>query len=550
MRLRRPRNVGRLAVAGATGIVVALVALAVAEALTVLTRSWRSPVLDVGDRMVDLMSQYPRLKQAAIDLLGNADKPALLIGIGVLLLGYSFVLGIVAMLKNLRVGVAMIGLFAVIGVWAALGRKSDGSLFSALPTIIGSIAGGLVLSQLHRRLATKLPRPRLAGESQPAPSAESSDVALWSPEHPAVMVGGGTDRRGFLAGSGALLGATAAGAAVLGLGGRQAARRRFSASGSRKNVTVPTAEDALDALPTGVQADVPGMTPFITPNDRFYRVDTALEVPQLTTAGYRLKVKGYVANELELTWQDLLNRPMIERDVTLTCVSNQVGGSYIGNARWIGARLDDLLREAAPLDNADMVVGRSVDGWECGFPLENALDGRDAMIAVAMNGQPLPLEHGFPARLVVPGLYGYVSATKWLTEIELTRFDEFDHYWEQRGWAEKAPIKLMSRIDVPRGLATVAAGEVAVGGVAWQQTIGIAKVEVRIDEGEWVAATLAEQDTLDTWRQWSYRWNATPGRHTIRVRATDPDGNVQTDQRAEPIPDGATGHHQIVVIVK
>jgi DMSO/TMAO reductase YedYZ molybdopterin-dependent catalytic subunit len=337
---------------------------------------------------------------------------------------------------------------------------------------------------------------------------------------------------------------------VLGLGGRQAARRRFSASGSRKNVTVPTAEDALDALPTGVQADVPGMTPFITPNDRFYRVDTALEVPQLTTAGYRLKVKGYVANELELTWQDLLNRPMIERDVTLTCVSNQVGGSYIGNARWIGARLDDLLREAAPLDNADMVVGRSVDGWECGFPLENALDGRDAMIAVAMNGQPLPLEHGFPARLVVPGLYGYVSATKWLTEIELTRFDEFDHYWEQRGWAEKAPIKLMSRIDVPRGLATVAAGEVAVGGVAWQQTIGIAKVEVRIDEGEWVAATLAEQDTLDTWRQWSYRWNATPGRHTIRVRATDPDGNVQTDQRAEPIPDGATGHHQIVVIVK
>jgi hypothetical protein len=273
-------------------------------------------------------------------------------------------------------------------------------------------------------------------------------------------------------------------------------------------------------------------------------------VPQLTTASYRLKVTGLVDNELELTWQDLLNRPMIERDVTLTCVSNAVGGSYIGNARWIGARLDDLLRESGPLDRADMVVGRSADGWECGFPLENALDGRDAMIAVAMNGDALPLEHGFPARLVVPGLYGYVSATKWLTEIELTRFDEFDHYWEKRGWAEKAPIKLMSRIDVPRGLAKVAVGDVAIGGVAWQQHVGVSKVELRIDDADWVEATLADEDTLDTWRQWSYVWAATPGRHTIRVRATDAEGNVQTDQRAEPIPDGATGHHQIVVVAE
>ena len=236
---------------------------------------------------------------------------------------------------------------------------------------------------------------------------------------------------------------------------------------------MPTAEEPLAALRSGVEVDVAEMPPFITPNDDFYRIDTALEVPQLSTDNYTLTVKGLVDNEIVLTWQDLLNRPMIERDVTLTCVSNNVGGHYIGNARWIGARLDELLREAGPRDGADMVVGRSVDGYECGFPLENALDGRDAMIAVAMNGEPLPLEHGFPARLVVPGLYGYVSATKWLTEIELTRFADFEHYWEQRGWAEKAPIKLQSRIDVPKGLARVAAGSVAVAGVAWAQQVGV-----------------------------------------------------------------------------
>ena len=281
----------------------------------------------------------------------------------------------------------MIGLFAVVGVWAALGRKSDGSLFSTLPTIIGSIAAGVALWFLHGRIAT----PAIA-EADPADGAAGAVAAL---EMPAIMQST-SDRRRFLAGSGALLGATAAGAAVLGLGGRQLSRRRFSAAGSRKNVTVPTAEESLPPLPTGVQADVPGMTPFVTPNDRFYRVDTALEVPQLTTESYSLKVKGMVDNEIELSWQDLINRPMIERDVTLTCVSNTVGGSYVGNARWIGARLDDLLREAGPTERADMVVGRSADGWECGFPLENALDGRDAIIAVAMNGEALPLEHGFP----------------------------------------------------------------------------------------------------------------------------------------------------------
>jgi DMSO/TMAO reductase YedYZ molybdopterin-dependent catalytic subunit len=382
----------------------------------------------------------------------------------------------------------------------------------------------------------------------PTPAAEPEHA--WAPAGDDAEVAATPTRRRFIGDAGRLLGAVGAAAAVLGLGGRAIARSRFSAAKSRKNVTVPTAEKPLAALPAGVEVDVPGSVPFITPNGDFYRIDTALEVPQLSTSGYSLTVKGLVDNELVLSWQDLLNRPMIERDVTLTCVSNNVGGHYVGTARWIGARLDELLREAGPRDGADMVVGRSVDGFECGFPLENALDGRDAIIAVAMNGEPLPLEHGFPARLVVPGLYGYVSATKWLTEIELTRFADFEHYWEKRGWAEKAPIKLQSRIDVPKGLARVAAGTVSVAGVAWAQRRGIAGVEVSIDDGDWQRAELATEDTIDTWRQWVYQWDATPGRHSIKVRATGQDGTVQTSRRAEPIPDGATGHHQVVVIVE
>jgi DMSO/TMAO reductase YedYZ molybdopterin-dependent catalytic subunit len=543
-RLRRLLSafVGPTAIAGYAGVVVALLALAVAEALTALRRSWRSPILDVGDRMIDILAEYPALKERAIDWFGTNDKLALLIGIGVLLTIYAFVMGVIAIRKSLLVGTVMVGLFAIVGSWAAIGRANS-TLGAIVPTLVGAAVGAGSLRFISRRLA--------------APTTTDQPDAVWAPDPTAAEQGAAgqvgpapASRRGFLADAAKLLGAFGAAAAVLGVGGRAIARTRFSAAKSRKNVSVPTAEQPLAALPADVEVDVAEMPPFITPNDDFYRIDTALDVPQLSTSGYTLTVKGLVDNEIELAWQDLLNRPMIERDVTLTCVSNNVGGHYIDNARWIGARLDDLLREAGPRGGADMVVGRSVDGYECGFPLENALDGRDAMIAVAMNGEPLPLEHGFPARLVVPGLYGYVSATKWLTEIELTRFADFEHYWEQRGWAEKAPIKLQSRIDVPKGLATVSAGSIAVAGVAWAQHVGVGAVEVSIDDGDWEQAELAAEDTIDTWRQWVYQWDATPGRHSIKVRATDSDGNVQTSERAEPIPDGATGHHQIVVIVE
>ena len=273
----------------------------------------------------------------------------------------------------------------------------------------------------------------------------------------------------------------------------------------------------------------------------------------MSVESWELSVKGLVDRQLTLSYADLVARPVVEADITLTCVSNEVGGQLMGTARWLGIRLDDLLAEAGIDPAADQIVGRSVDGYTCGFPV-SALDGRDALIAIGMNGEPLPLEHGYPARLIVPGLYGYVSATKWLTELELTRFDRFDQYWVDRGWVDDAPIKVQSRIDTPKALSKTAAGPVAVAGVAWAQTRGIDRVEVQVDDGEWAEAALAAELNDVTWRQWSYAWNATPGRHDLRVRATertkDGGGAIQTDQRSEPFPSGATGQHQIVVIVE
>ena len=514
------RSTPRLLAAFA-GLVVAGVALAVAELVAGLNRQWRSPVLDVGDRVVD--AAPPFLKEFAINTFGTNDKVALLVGIGVFLALYAAVVGIVTFRRSLVAGAVGIGLFGVIGVWAASSRRGDSPWHLVTPSIVGGLVGIGALWLVHRRL-TAVPAAPLGGEI-------------------------GTGRRGFLLQSGALLAGLAAGAAVFGAVGRRLSNR-FSASESRADVALPTPQDPLPELSPGVNVDVQGMTPFVTPNADFYRIDTALTAPQVPTETYTLTVKGMVDNEITLSFEDLLARDMIERDVTLTCVSNQVGGRYIGNARWIGTRLDDLLREAGVQEGADQVVGRSFDGFECGFPTSVAMDGRDAMIAVGMNGEPLPIDHGFPARLVVPGLYGYVSATKWLTEIELTTFAEFDHYWLRRGWAQKAPIKLQSRIDTPKGLAKVRAGIVPVAGVAWQQHVGISAVEVRIDDGEWQRADLGKVTTEDTWRQWVYRWDATPGRHSVAVRAIDTDGAIQTDERAEPIPDGAQGHHEIVVIVE
>lgn len=351
------------------------------------------------------------------------------------------------------------------------------------------------------------------------------------------------DRRRFLA-----LTAGAAGAAVVTFSVGRKLATRFDAAASRARVVLPRALRPLPLADAAAQAPVDGASPFYTRNSDFYRIDINLTVPDIAAETWTLRVRGAVDQELELRYDELLARDLVEQDITLTCVSNEVGGHLLGTARWLGVRLDDLLDEAGVLPEADQIVGRSSDGFTCGFPTA-ALDGRDALIAVGMNGEPLPLAHGFPARLIVPGLYGYVSATKWLTEIEVTRFDELDQYWVKRGWSDRAPIKISSRIDTPRGLASVAAGRAAIAGVAWAQPVGISAVQVRIDDGDWVDTTLAAEVNGSTWRQWSHAWDATRGRHSLTVRAIDANGAIQVEERSEPFPSGSTGLHQIVVLV-
>jgi DMSO/TMAO reductase YedYZ molybdopterin-dependent catalytic subunit len=311
---------------------------------------------------------------------------------------------------------------------------------------------------------------------------------------------------------------------------------------------LPVSRSPAPVVPADAQAT--GAVSYVTSADAFYRIDTSLYPPQVDPATWQLRIHGMVRNPITVSWEQLLARPMIERYVTLACVSNEVGGDLIGNALWLGTPIKALLDEADPLPGADQVVQRSVDGWTCGTPTAVLRDGRDALLAVGMNGGPLPVEHGFPVRMVVPGLYGYVSACKWITEIELTRFADFDAYWVPRGWSARAPIKTQSRIDTPRDGDRRPAGVVTVAGIAWAQHTGVAKVEVQVDGGTWAPATLAGTVSSDTWRQWYHRWQATPGEHTIRVRATDTTGYTQTSTPAPPAPDGATGWHAVRVRVE
>jgi DMSO/TMAO reductase YedYZ molybdopterin-dependent catalytic subunit len=314
-------------------------------------------------------------------------------------------------------------------------------------------------------------------------------------------------------------------------------------------VQLPVPAEPAPAVPAGADLHLKDLTPYITPRNDFYRIDTALVVPRLTTQDWKLRIHGMVEHEVHLNYQQLLALPMIERYVTLSCVSNEVGGNLIGNARWLGYPLRSLLTQAVPSSTADMVLSRSIDGFTAGSPLAALTDGRDAMIAIAMDGKVLPQEHGFPARLVVPGLYGYVSATKWVVDLEVTRFDKAQAYWTRRGWATDAPIHTASRIDVPKSFARVPAGAAVVAGVAWAQHRGVRGVEVQVDDGPWQPARLATEASTDTWRQWVYAWDATPGLHNLHVRATDGTGATQPEQRRPPKPDGSTGWHSVAVTV-
>ncbi len=546
----------RTAIGAVSGLLVAVVSLGVAELVAGLDRTWRSPVLDVGDRVVDNVP--PAVKDLAISWFGTQDKLALLIGIGTLLGLFAIVIGVLAGRGRLGLAMGGIGVFGLVGVTLAVTRPGSGSIDDALPSLIGvgCGAGSLLVANrfilaplrapLQRPVDTELDGP--LSEAAPADSADTSIVATPDLSRREVLVRGS----GILA----AIAVFGAGAGAIG----RAVRSRFSASESRAALTLPTPSVPAGAAPAGIElgatAGVDGIAPFFTPNADFYRIDTALEVPQVPTDTYELRVTGMVDQPMRLSFDDLLARDVVEHDITLTCVSNTVGGNLIGNARWLGVRLDELLADAGVQPGATQVVGRSIDGYTCGFPLEAATDGRNALLAFGMNGEPLPLEHGFPVRLIVPGLYGYISATKWLVEIELTTFEEFEQYWVPRGYADRAPIKLMSRIDSVDGLGTLttgADGTAAVGGVAWAQTRGISAVEVQVDDGPWERAELGEALNDDTWRQWAFRFTPTSTNRTrtsIRCRAIDGLGVIQTDERTEPLPDGASGHHQIVVFVE
>ena len=499
------------------GAASAAVAIGSAHLVAGVVGREASPVIAVGSAAIDLTPEW--LKSFAIRTFGASDKIVLLGGIAIVVALAAVALGIASMHRR-WVGLVGLASFGAIGVAAALTRPTA-TLVDALPSVVGAMAGAATLVLLHRRIS-----PPYA----PSPAA------------PAEI---GVERRRFLVG-----GVAAVGLAAVAGGIGQLLSRRFAADGSRAAVTIPAAADRAARAPAGADLRIDDVSAFFTPNAEFYRVDTALIVPAVRAEDWSLRVHGMVDRELTLNFDQLLARDLIERDITLACVSNEVGGPYVGNARWVGAPLAALLEEAGVDPSADQLVSRSVDGFTVGTPTAAVTDGRDAMLAVQMNGEPLPLEHGFPVRMLVPGLYGYVSATKWITELELTTFDAFDPYWIRRGWAEQAPIKTQSRIDTPRPLANVPAGSAVIAGVAWAQGRGIQRVEVRVDDGTWREADLAAQDTVDTWRQWSLGWDATtPGSHTLQVRATDGTGATQTADRVEPFPDGATGQHQLVVTV-
>jgi DMSO/TMAO reductase YedYZ molybdopterin-dependent catalytic subunit len=516
-KLAHPRLVG-----ATIGVASAAIAIAVGHLLAGLVGSPSSPLLAVGAAAIDATPEW--LKAFAIRAFGTADKTVLVAGIGIVLFVVAVVLGMTSIRRPVA-AVAGLMVLGAIGVVAAISRPA-GDLEAAVPAIAGT-AAGLVTFALLRRAAGLPPIARM-----PAPGSDAPPTPT------------GFDRRRFLTGTAVVAGLAASGGFI----GNYFVRRA-DATVSRAAVRVPSAVDAAPLLPTGVDLDVSGLDPFITPNDDFYRVDTALIVPSVTSEAWSLSIHGMVDRPMTLTFGQLLARPLIERDITLTCISNEVGGRYIGNARWTGVRLDDLLAEAGVQPGASQLVSRSVDGFTTGTPTSVALDGRDAMLAVAMNGEPLPLEHGFPVRMVVPGLYGYGSACKWIAEIEVTTFEAYSAYWVKRGWAEQVLIETSSRIDVPRPRASLTAGSIPIAGIAWAQHRGISMVEVQIDGGDWVPARLGEEDTIDTWRRWVYDWNATPGSHTITVRATDGTGSAQEATNTPPFPDGATGLHSITVEV-
>lgn len=516
---------GPTALAALAGVVSAAVVLAVAELIGAFFTARATPLIALGSTFIDFTP--PWMKDFAIATFGTNDKTALFVGMGLTILLLACVLGIVAY-RKWALGVAGVLLLGAVIVASVVTRASVKPL-DAIPSLIGTAAGLVMLRILVSKLWRMQQWPEVA-----------SDLGAKEPDRPA------TTRRAFFTASGI----TAVAAAAAATGGRLLSAARSNVAQAREALRLPAPARPAAAVPAGVQSKAPGVTPWLTPNKDFYRIDTALSVPEVDAQSWELRIHGMVEQEVRLSFQDLLGAKLIESHVSLTCVSNPVGGNLAGNAKWLGMPIRDVLKMARPKQGADMVLSTSVDGFSASTPLEVLQDDRDAMLAIGMNGEALPLEHGYPVRMVVPGLYGFVSATKWVVDLEVTRFADNKAYWTQRGWSEHGPIKTMARVEVPKSFAKVAAGKVAIGGTAWAQTRGITKVEVQIDNGPWTEAVLSAEASVVTWRQWSLDWDATPGPHYIKARATDGTGEVQTEKRANPVPDGASGWQSVMVTVE
>ena len=494
--------------AGLAGAISAGLALGLTELVAGITELVPSAIASVGSVVIDISPRF--VKELAISVFGTADKGALAIGTAVIGVIVGWIVGRAATKRRWVAWVAF-GLFALVGIAAAADGVGANLPLTAVAISASALAG---VTMLRRMLDTN--------------------------ESPTDGLAGNPSRRRFItqaAGAGAA-------AAVAGLGGRQLIIARSEEV--RQSVALPDADLTVAPPPADAQfLSIPNLTPIVVPNDEFYRIDTALLVPRPDPETWRLNITGMVDNELSLSLDDLSNMPIYEEYVTIACVSNEVGGDLIGNAKWTGVRLDYLLDQAGVQDGAEQLFSRSVDGWTSGFPVELAFDGRAPMVAIGMNGEPLPPSHGFPARLIVPGLYGYVSATKWVEEIQLTTWEDVDGYWIPRGWSKEAPIKTQSRIDHPRKNEKVSENPLVLAGVAWAPTRGIEKVEVQLDGGEWIECELTSPLSDKAWVQWRTEVPASSGEHRARVRATDMTGETQTEDEQRPAPNGATGYHEI-----
>ena len=502
------------------GAVAGLAGLGIAGLAAWIVAASGSPVPAVGELIINLLPAS--LVNFGKETLGLADKPVLL---AIIVAGVLIICAIAGELELRRrfAGAALFAIVAVLGL-IGVGAQSEVTIAAFVPTIVGLLLGYMILSTLIGKLQRWGPS-RATAEKGEAQSAARRDFLGWT-----IVVG--------------------AAAVVAAITGQLLASASTAVNTAREKLRLPTPVKPTPGPPPGADLHIAGLTPYVTPNVDFYRIDTALQVPVIDPPSWSLQITGMVQNPIQINYAELIAKPLVEHLTTLTCVSNEVGGDLAGNALWLGYPIRELLAEAKPLAGADMVLSKSHDGWTASTPLSALTDPhREAMLAIGMNGEPLPIEHGFPVRMVVPGLYGYVSATKWVTSLSVTTYAKDQAYWTPLGWSSRGPIKLASRIDVPRK-STVDAGPVIVAGVAWAQHTGISAVEVQIDQNGWQPAQLAEIIGPDTWRQWKYEWAATPGTHTLTVRATDANGKLQTAAVAPPIPDGATGYHSMKVKVR